>query len=107
MKLAVVGKGGVGKTSISGTLARLIARRGHPVLAVDGDPNPNLALALGVSPERMAAMPGLSAALVELTPNGALRLTRTLEQVCTEYGLDAPDGVTLLAMRPAQKAGTG
>lgn len=106
MKLAVVGKGGVGKTSISGTLARLLARRGHPVLAIDGDPNPNLALALGVTPERMAQMRGLSADLVERTPAG-LRLTKTLDQVCSEYSLQAPDGVTLLAMRPAEKAGTG
>ncbi len=106
MKLAVVGKGGVGKTSISGTLARLLARRGHPVLAIDGDPNPNLGLALGVSPERMDEMPGLSAELVEPSPSG-LRLTRPFEQVCAEYSLQAPDGVTLLAMRPAQKAGAG
>nr|MDQ6928786.1 AAA family ATPase [Actinomycetota bacterium] len=53
MKLAMVGKGGVGKTSISGTLARLLARRGRRVLAIDGDPNPNLALTLGVPPEQM------------------------------------------------------
>lgn len=106
MKLAMVGKGGVGKTSISGTLARLLARRGHSVLAIDGDPNPNLALALGVTPAQMAQMPGLPAGLVESTPAG-LRLTRTLEQVCAEYSFEAPDGVTLLALRPAQKAGTG
>lgn len=106
MKVAVVGKGGVGKTSISGTLARLLARRGRGVLAIDGDPNPNLALALGVSPAQMAEMPGLSRQLVENTDSG-LRLTRTLEQVCAEYALEAPDGVTLLAMRPEEKAGIG
>ncbi len=106
MKLAVVGKGGVGKTSISGTLARLLARRGYPVLAIDGDPNPNLALALGVSPALMAEMPGLPPGLAEHTPAG-YRLTRTLEQVCSRYSLEAPDGVKLLAMRPEQKAGTG
>ncbi|CAN5463132.1 hypothetical protein BH20ACT18_BH20ACT18_09690 [soil metagenome] len=44
MNVAVVGKGGCGKTSISGTMARVLARRGHPVLAVDGDPQPNPAL---------------------------------------------------------------
>ncbi len=106
MKLAVVGKGGVGKTSISGTLARLIARRGHRVLAVDGDPNPNLALALGITPARMAAMPGLSADLFEHTPEGP-RLTMTVEQLCSRYGVEAPDGVTLLALRPEEKAGAG
>ncbi len=106
MKLAVVGKGGVGKTSISATLARMLARRGHSVLAIDGDPNPNLGFALGVTPARMAQMRGLSAELVQRTQAG-FRLTRTLEQVCAEYALEAPDGVTLLAMRPEEKAGAG
>ncbi len=106
MKLAVVGKGGVGKTTISGTLARLLARRGRCVLAIDGDPNPNLALALGVTPERMESMPALSAELVELTGD-SYKLTKTLEEVCASHSLRAPDGVTLLAMRPAQQAGTG
>jgi CO dehydrogenase maturation factor len=106
MKIAVVGKGGVGKTSISGTLARLLARRGRRVLAIDGDPNPNLALALGVPPEQMSGMRGLSPELVEDGESG-LRLTRTLEQVLSEYALEAPDGVTLLAMRPEEKAGAG
>jgi CO dehydrogenase maturation factor len=106
MKLAVVGKGGVGKTSISGTLARMFARRGQRVLAIDGDPNPNLALTLGVAPERMESMPALSADLVEYTDN-TYRLTKTLEEVCASHSLEAPDGVTLLAMRPEQHAGTG
>lgn len=106
MRLAVVGKGGVGKTSISGTLARLLARRGHRVLAIDGDPNPNLALTLGVSPERMESMPALSADLVEAT-DGMYRLTKSLDEICASHSLQAPDGVTLLALRPEQKAGTG
>ncbi len=106
MKLAVVGKGGVGKTSISGTLARVLSREGHDVLAIDGDPNPNLALALGVTPEQMAQMPGLSSDLLERTPAG-FRLTKTLEEVCDEYSVPAPDDVTLLALRPPQTAGTG
>ena len=106
MKLAVVGKGGVGKTSISGTLARLLARRGRRVLAIDGDPNPNLALTLGVAPERMEAMPALSADLIECT-EGTYRLTKTLDEICASHSLQAPDGVILLALRPEQKAGTG
>ncbi len=106
MKLAVVGKGGVGKTSISGTLARVLARRGHDVLAIDGDPNPNLALALGVTPAEMAAMPGLTADLLEQTPTG-FRLTRSLEQLRDEYSIPAPDDVALMAVRPPQTAGTG
>jgi CO dehydrogenase maturation factor len=107
MKLAVVGKGGVGKTSISGTLARLLARRGQRVLAIDGDPNPNLALTLGVDPERMDRMPALSRDLIELTDAGTYRLTKTLDEVCASHSLQAPDGVTLLALRPETKAGDG
>lgn len=50
MRLAIVGKGGVGKTTIAGTLARLIARRGRRVLALDLDPNPGLTWTLGMAP---------------------------------------------------------
>ncbi len=49
MKIAVTGKGGVGKTTIAATLARLYAEEGHPVLAADVDPDANLGLALGIS----------------------------------------------------------
>lgn len=92
MKLAVVGKagkGGAGKTSISGTLARLLARRGHRVLAVDGDPNPALALSLGIPPAQMEGTGGLTSELVERTEEG-YRLTRTLGEVCASHSLDAP-----------------
>jgi CO dehydrogenase maturation factor len=51
MKVAVSGKGGVGKTTIVGTLARLYAVEGRRVLAIDADPDANLASALGVPPE--------------------------------------------------------
>lgn len=47
MKLAVTGKGGVGKTTLAGTLARLSADEGRSVLAIDADPDANLASALG------------------------------------------------------------
>ena len=51
MKLAVSGKGGVGKTTVAGTLARLYAQEGRRVLAIDADPDANLASALGLPPE--------------------------------------------------------
>jgi CO dehydrogenase maturation factor len=47
MKIAVTGKGGVGKTTVASTLARLYADEGHKVLAADVDPDANLGLALG------------------------------------------------------------
>jgi len=48
MKIAIAGKGGVGKTTISATLARLLGRDGEKVFAIDADPNTNLSISLGV-----------------------------------------------------------
>lgn len=54
MKLAVSGKGGVGKSTVAGTLARLCAADGRRVLAIDADPDANLASALGLPREARA-----------------------------------------------------
>lgn len=51
MKIAVTGKGGVGKTSFAATLARIFAEEGRNVLAADADPDANLGLALGFPEE--------------------------------------------------------
>ena len=53
MKIAVTGKGGVGKTTFAATLARLYAAEGRPVLAADVDPDANLGLALGFDEETL------------------------------------------------------
>ena len=50
MKIAISGKGGTGKTTISALLARTLANDGRPVIAVDADPDANLASALGLAP---------------------------------------------------------
>lgn len=63
MKIAVTGKGGTGKTTLAATLALLLAEQGMRVLAVDADPDANLAGALGVSSEQAA----------EITPVSELR----------------------------------
>ena len=54
MKIAIAGKGGVGKTTIAGTLARMLSDDGHKVMAIDGDADANLASALGCNPELAA-----------------------------------------------------
>ena len=60
MKLAITGKGGVGKTTLSSTLARLYAAEGRTVLAADVDPDANLGLALGLSQEEVDAIVPIS-----------------------------------------------
>ena len=56
MKIAVTGKGGVGKTTFAATLARLYADEGRKVLAADVDPDANLGLALGFPEEELDAI---------------------------------------------------
>ncbi len=51
LKLAISGKGGVGKSTLAGMLARLYALDGFRVLAIDADPDANLASALGIPPD--------------------------------------------------------
>lgn len=106
MKLAIAGKGGSGKTSISGTMARLLGRDGYRVLAIDGDSNPNLALTLGIPPERTNELPTLPRDLLDRS-EGSPRLRTTLEEICRSHSLSGPDGITLLVMAHPQHAGTG
>ena len=60
MKIAVTGKGGVGKTTIAAILARLYAAEGKKVYAVDVDPDSNLGLALGFSDEELGEIVPIS-----------------------------------------------
>lgn len=113
MKIALVGKGGSGKTTLAGTLARVLARRQHRVLAIDGDPNPNLALTLGMSRNDADSIRYIPASLVEsVTAAGGaptLRMTMERDKVLSEYASQAPDGIQLIAMgKPADgTAGSG
>ena len=107
MKLAVAGKGGSGKTSISGTMARLLSRSGHRVLAIDADSNPNLALTLGIPTERYDDQPTLPRGLVQRHEGGGATLTQSLDELVAAHSMTGPDGVTLLVMAHPQHAGAG
>src|SRR5260370_26719219 len=60
MRIAFVGKGGSGKTTLAALFARWLAAEGAPVLAIDADINQHLATALGLSPDESAALPSLA-----------------------------------------------
>ncbi len=109
MKIAVSGKGGSGKTTISATLTRLLARRGLPVLAIDGDPNPNLIQALGVGPGVEIESVPRSVVERRTDESGQSRhvLTTSVAEIVRQYGLKAPDGVTVLVGTRVDHPGAG
>ena len=111
MKIAIAGKGGTGKTTIVGTLARVYARQGRRVLAIDADSNPNLALTLGLSREETAALAPLPRTLLEdqLDADGkkTVGLRISAEEIARQYGVSTPDGVTMMLMGKVDHAGAG
>lgn len=64
MKIVVTGKGGAGKTTVAGALARHLARRGQRVVALDCDPSPNLGISLGLAPDQVENFPAILNGLV-------------------------------------------
>ena len=97
MRIALAGKGGAGKTTIAATLARVQARRGAPVIAIDGDSNPNLAAALGIQPGPAGAVAPLPTSLISRRLRGPA-LTVRVEELLDRHGIPGPDGVRLLLM---------
>jgi CO dehydrogenase maturation factor len=113
----ITGKGGVGKTTLSAALARILARTDRRVLAVDADAQLNLAAALGMPTdvaehlvplsrntdyvaEKTGARPGEGYGLL-------FRLNPDLDDVVDRFGQRAPDDVRLLAMGTLSGAGAG
>ena len=106
MRIAFAGKGGAGKTTLAATLARLAARRGSAVVAIDADSNPNLAAALGVGPSIAAGLSGIPSTAVSRKLTGPC-LTASVDDVLAAHGTVAPDGVRLLLMGGPAHAGEG
>jgi CO dehydrogenase maturation factor len=115
MKIAVTGKGGVGKTTISSLLSYIYASEGKKVIAVDADPDANLASALGISKneiekvrpiaemtelieERTGAKPG--------TSGGIFRINPRVDDIPEGFGYKL-DNITLLVMGKSKLAASG
>jgi len=108
MKIAISGKGGVGKTTLSGTLARLFARKGYDVLAIDADPSMNLASALGIKthPRPLTEFKEL---IDERAggPAGFFKINPKVDDIVEKFGVTGPDNVKLLVMGTVERGGGG
>lgn len=102
LKLGVVGKGGVGKTTVAGLLARAYSARGRRVVAIDTDSNPNLGLTLGLSLADTEAVPVLPRSVLVGANGGP-----SAEALLHTYGRPTPAGPTLLSAIRVAEAGAG
>lgn len=115
MKIALTGKGGVGKTTISASLSRYFADKGFNVLTVDADPDANLGLALGMSDEMIASIVPISEMrdLVEErtvaekgTFGSMFKMNPEVSDIPERYAKEY-NGVKLLTMGTVDTGGSG
>ena len=116
-KIAIAGKGGVGKTFVAGSLARLFSRDGYNVLAIDADPNINLAYSIGIPQSISDKIVPLSENEVLIEERTGMSTTETygavfnmtprVEDIIDRFGVVGPDNVKLLIMGTVQSGGMG
>jgi CO dehydrogenase maturation factor len=115
MKIAISGKGGVGKSTLAAALAILMARRGDKVLAVDADPDSNLAACLGIPLEKQKEIIPISrqADLIEERTGAksdgygqAFKLNPEVGDIADRFAF-THEGVSLLVLGAVQKGGGG
>jgi CO dehydrogenase maturation factor len=113
MKIAVSGKGGVGKTLIAGGLAKGFAERGLKTIAIDADSSPNLGLTLGLLPEETRKITPISdnKTLVEAKTStgysGVYNLNFNVDDIVKQYSVPTPLGVSLIVMGTVRSMGAG
>ncbi|MEW6381153.1 MAG: carbon monoxide dehydrogenase accessory protein CooC [bacterium] len=115
MKIAVTGKGGVGKTTLSAILARLYSQQGHRVLAIDADPDANLASAIGFPEseiEKIQPLSTLSSLIEERTGarpgagGGFFKINPTVDDIADRFGVRF-ENILLLALGQPKPGGSG
>lgn len=115
MKIAVSGKGGVGKTLIAGTLARLFAKDGYKVLAIDNDSAMNLSMTLGIDSETKKKIVPISEMkqMIEERTNvpgagpGVYNINPEVSDIPDRYKVSGPDGLQLLVLGGIEEPATG
>lgn len=113
VKIAVTGKGGVGKTLIAAGLAWSLACSGKKTIAIDADPSPNLGLMLGLSQEQADAIVPLSenVSLIEKKTGtafpGVYNLNFSVTDIVRDFSVRTPSGVHLLVMGTVRQMGSG
>jgi CO dehydrogenase maturation factor len=113
MKIAVSGKGGVGKTLIAGGIARGFAERKYKTIAIDADSSPNLALTLGLTAEEARKIKPISEnkelvdAKTSTGYSGVYNLNFKVDDIVREYSVATPLGVNLIVMGTVRSMGAG
>jgi len=113
MKVAIAGKGGVGKTLISGGIARGFAQRGLKTIGIDADSSPNLGLTLGLTAEETRKIVPISdnQPLVESKTStgysGVYNLNFSVDDIVKQYSVPTPLGVNLIVMGTVHSMGAG
>ena len=115
MKIAISGKGGVGKTTLAGVMARVLAERGYKVLAIDADPDANLASAIGIDQEKLDSVRPL-ALMTEFieertntkkgTYGSFFKLNPRVDDIPERFAVEK-DGIKLVILGNIQQGGGG
>jgi CO dehydrogenase maturation factor len=111
MKVAVSGKGGVGKTTVAASLARCWRNLGFRVVAVDADPDANLAGTLGYRGAPISPLSELKSLIEERVGGGEgwggfLRMNPRVDDIPEQFGIDV-DGVRVLVMGTIERGKRG